>query len=48
MILEDFLSPVGRSIIESCAQANEQIFGKRIGIHQEIEGLPEIENYKLS
>ncbi|WP_421750570.1 formimidoylglutamase [Croceimicrobium sp.] len=48
MILEDFLSPVGGSIIESCAQANEQIFGKRIGIHQEIEGLPEIENYKLA
>jgi arginase family enzyme len=48
MMLEDFLSPVGGSIIESCSGGNEQVFGKRIGIHQEIEGLPEIENYRLA
>lgn len=48
MMLEDFLSPVGGSIIESCSHANEQVFGKRIGIHQEIEGIPEIDNYRLA
>lgn len=48
MILEDFLSPVGNSIIESVSDANEQAFGKKIGIHTEIEGLPELTNYKLA
>lgn len=48
MMLEDFLSPVGNSIIESVSDANEQVFGKRIGIHQEIEGLPDLEQYKLA
>lgn len=48
MMLEDFLSPVGGSIIESCAQGNEQVFGKRIGIHQEIEGIPELNQYRLA
>ncbi len=48
MILEDFLSPVGNSIIESVSDANEQIFGKQIGIHTEIEGLPEVSDYKIA
>ena len=44
MILEDFLSPVGNSIIESVADENEQVFGRQIGIHTEIEGLPVLED----
>ncbi len=48
MILEDFLSPVGNSIIESVAEANEQVFGQQIAIHTEIEGLPELEGVKIA
>ncbi len=48
MILEDFLSPVGNSIIESVADENEQVFGRQIGIHTEIEGLPDLEDYQIA
>lgn len=48
MILEDFLSPVGNSIIESVADDNEQVFGRQIGIHTEIEGLPDLEDYQIA
>lgn len=47
-MLEDFLSPVGSSIIESCASANEQAFGKQLAIHREIEGLPDLEGIKIA
>lgn len=47
-MLEDFLSPVGSSIIESCASANEQAFGKQLAIHREIEGLPDLKGIKIA
>ena len=48
MSLTDFLSPVGNSIIESVAGQHGQAIGHQLRIHQEIEGLPELEGVKLA
>jgi formiminoglutamase len=48
MIFEDVLSPVGTSIIESVEQVNEQALGRRINIHREIEGLPDLSSTKIA
>lgn len=48
MILEDFLSPVGQSVIDSVPDDNPQRFGNTIAIHHEISGLPDLDNCKLA
>ena len=48
MMLEDFLSPVGNSIIESIQASNSQVIGQSIAIHREIEGIPDLEGMQIA
>lgn len=48
MSLTDFLAPVGNNLIESFSGGNEQLVGKRLAIHRELEGLPDWQEAQLA
>jgi formiminoglutamase len=48
MMLEDFLSPVGNSILESIQGSNSQVLGQSISVHREIEGLPDLDGMQIA
>jgi arginase family enzyme len=48
MNLEDYLAPVGNSLIEPYRDANPSLIGSKIAVHSEYEGLPELGQVKLA
>ncbi len=48
MILSDFLSPIADSLLSEFEDAHPQTFFKNLLIHDEIDGLPDLEGVKLA
>lgn len=48
MMLQDFLAPVGQSIIDNLEDENQQRLGRKISIHTEFDGLPDLAGLKLA
>jgi arginase family enzyme len=48
MILTDFLSPVRQSLLDGLEGENKQKLGLKIGVHQEFEGLPDLDEVKVA
>lgn len=48
MILEDYLAPVRESLIEKFEEQHPQLFASQIGVHRELQGIPDLSGVKIA